>query len=83
MTVKESINVLNNHIDHWHRLIDERICTKEEGNETINAFNKALESLKAWNEVKEDIEQQQIYDWIATQSVLDIINKHLKEVEND
>ena len=47
------------------------------------AKDVAIKHIEAWKKVKEDIEQHQIYDWIATQSVLDIIDKHLQEVEND
>ena len=47
---------------------------------TVEAFEMAIQSLKAWAKVKEEITNNNIADFIAVQSVLDIIDKHTKEI---
>ena len=47
MTREEAIKVIKKHYDHWQRLLNEKICTEEEGNETIEAFSIAIKELKA------------------------------------
>lgn len=42
----EAIATLTEHLDHWKRLLSEGICTKDEGEKTINALNFAIESIK-------------------------------------
>lgn len=49
----------------------------------VEAFEMAIRSLESWKEVKEEITNNNIADFIAVQSVLDIIDKHTKEIEND
>lgn len=40
------IATLTEHLDHWKRLLSEGICTKDEGERTINALTFAIESIK-------------------------------------
>lgn len=42
----ETITTLTEHLDHWKRLLSEGICTKDEGEKTINALEFAIESIK-------------------------------------
>lgn len=47
------------------------------------ALLQAIKSLKAWDKVKDDIRQMYFTKPITVRNeVLDIINKHLEEVEN-
>ena len=47
MTNREQvITTLTEHLDHWKRLLSEGVCTKEEGEKTINALTFAIESIK-------------------------------------
>ena len=43
---KQVIATLTEHLDHWKRLLSEGICTKDEGEKTINALEFAIESIK-------------------------------------
>ena len=43
---KQVIDTLTEHLDHWKRLLSEGICTKGEGERTIDAFTFAIESIK-------------------------------------
>lgn len=47
----EAITTLTEHLDHWKRLLSEGICTKDEGERTINALTLAIESIKALDEI--------------------------------
>ena len=52
MTDREQvIATLTEHLNHWKRLLSEGICTKDEGERTINALNFAIESIKALDEI--------------------------------
>ena len=42
----EVIATLTEHLDHWKRLLSAGICTKDEGEKTINALTFAIESIK-------------------------------------
>lgn len=46
MTNEEIIGVLTSHLHHWERLLEYNICTKKEGEETIEALRKAIIALK-------------------------------------
>lgn len=64
---------------------------------TVEAFDMAIRSLEAWEKVKEEIKEKadfirhssghlKDYDagqWKALLDALEIIDKHLKEVENE
>ncbi len=47
MNAERAINKILEHMVHWERLVHERICTEKEGTENIEAFEKAVEALKA------------------------------------
>ncbi len=47
----ETIITLTEHLDHWKRLLSEGVCTKDEGERTINALNFAIESIKSLDEL--------------------------------
>ena len=46
MTRKEAIEVINNHLEHWKRLLREKICDETDGTETISAFKMAIKALE-------------------------------------
>ena len=46
MTREEAIKVLNNHLEHWKRLVRGKICDENEGADTINAFGMAISALE-------------------------------------
>ena len=46
MSNKEAIEVLTSHLHHWERLLQEKICSASEGEETINAINVAIGAIK-------------------------------------
>ena len=46
MTNNEAIDVLTTHLYHWDRLLKSSICTKQEGEETIEALKMAIEALE-------------------------------------
>ena len=43
---EQAITTLTEHLDHWKRLLSEGVCTKDEGERTINALAFAIESIK-------------------------------------
>ena len=43
---EQAITTLTEHLNHWKRLLSEGICTKDEGERTINALTFAIESIK-------------------------------------
>ena len=45
MTKEEAIKTIMTHIEHWHRLLRDKICDETEGKETIEAFLMAIEAL--------------------------------------
>lgn len=44
--------------------------------------NKVKKYEEAWKKVRKEVHDNNIADFIAVQSVLEIIDKHLKEVTN-
>ena len=40
------IEVLNEHLTHWKRLLREGICEETEGKEIIEAFEAAIEAIR-------------------------------------
>ena len=87
MTIEESKTVLTTHREHWERLLSEGICDAHEGKETISALTIALASLEAWEEVKQEINDlfskpaYYMPNYDAYKMFLEIIDKHLQEVE--
>lgn len=46
MTREEAKRVLEIHLEHWQRLTKEKICTEQEGAETISALHMAIKALE-------------------------------------
>lgn len=61
---KEAIATLNEHLDHWKRLLSEKICDQDEGEKTIDALQNAIKAL----------EQEHCEDAISRQAVLEAID---------
>lgn len=90
MTETEAKKVLNNHLEHWKRLIRGKVCDETEGYETINALNMAINALSAIEDIKQEIEklrpnlrpeQMTDYDFAMADvfnDIVAIIDKHLK-----
>lgn len=43
---KEAIATLNEHLEHWKRLLSEKICDQDEGEKTIDALQNAIKALE-------------------------------------
>ena len=46
MTKEENISTLNEHLEHWKRLLSEKICDQSEGEKTIDALQNAIKALE-------------------------------------
>lgn len=46
MTKEENIATLNEHLEHWKRLLSEKICDQDEGEKTIDALQNAIKVLE-------------------------------------
>ena len=46
MTRQENIATLSEHLDHWKRLLSEKICDQDEGEKTIDALQNAIKALE-------------------------------------
>lgn len=46
MTKEENIATLNEHLEHWKRLLSEKICDQSEGEKTIDALRNAIKALE-------------------------------------
>ena len=46
MTKEENISTLNEHLEHWKRLLSEKICDQSEGEKTIDALQNAIKVLE-------------------------------------
>lgn len=46
MNKYEAKVVLERHLHHWERLLENRICAKQEGEETIEALKMAIKALE-------------------------------------
>lgn len=64
MTKEENIAILNEHLDHWKRLLSEKICDQSEGEKTIDALQNAIKAL----------EKEPCGDCISRQVVLEAID---------
>ena len=64
MTKEENIATLNEHLDHWKRLLSEKICDQSEGEKTIDALQNAIKAL----------EQEPCEDAVSRRAVNEIIN---------
>ena len=80
MTTQEAIEILK---------IDSLSDTEKEADKFCRAYNMAIRSLESWEKVKEEAkafkEKEHTYDYggfdRAFDGIMDIIDKHLKEVE--
>jgi hypothetical protein len=63
MTREEAIKVINNHLEHWKRLVRGKVCDEIEGAETISAFEVAIQALS----------QEPCTDAVSRQAVLDCL----------
>ena len=43
---EQAIATLTEHLTHWKRLLSEGVCTKDEGEKTINALSFAIKTLE-------------------------------------
>lgn len=46
MTKEENISTLNEHLEHWKRLLSEKICDQSEGEKTIDALQNSIKALE-------------------------------------
>ena len=72
MTKEENIATLNEHLDHWKRLLSEKICDQDEGEKTIDALQNAIKAL----------EQEPCEDCISRQAVLDKMKERDEELSS-
>ena len=63
MNREENIATLNEHLDHWKRLLSEKICDQNEGEKTIDALQNAIKAL----------EQEPCADCVSRQAVLELV----------
>lgn len=89
MTNQEAIKILSQHSEHWKRLLNDNICSKEEGLQTVEAFNIAIKVISAIEDIKAEIQKALDEDKatdtenakvqaIALMWCLEIIDKHTK-----
>lgn len=52
MTKEKAITVINNHKEHWERLLREEICDETEGKETIESFAMAISALSDYDKMQ-------------------------------
>lgn len=62
MTRQEDILTLTEHLEHWKRLLSEKICDQSEGEKTIDALQNAIKALE--QEPCEDC----MIDWITEEN---------------
>lgn len=65
MTKEENIATLNEHLEHWKRLLSEKICDQIEGKKTIDALQNAIKVLY----------QEQCGDCISREEVSKLLNE--------
>ena len=66
MIKEENIATLNEHLEHWKRLLSEKICDQSEGEKTIYALQNAIKAL----------EQEPCGDCISRQAVINAIKNY-------
>ena len=87
MTTQEAIEILK-----LQNKFDERYIYGKQPDVEM-AIDMAIRSLEAWEKVREDIHNfngmdtyvcgDGLYKWIKAKDIVESINKHLGEVEND
>ena len=65
MTKEENIRTLNEHLDHWKRLLSEKICDQSEGEKTIDALQNAIKAL----------EQEPCADMVSRDAMWEVLQK--------
>ena len=65
MTRQENILTLNEHLDHWKRLLSEKICDQSEGEKTIDALQNAIKAL----------EQERCADMVSRDAMWDVLQR--------
>lgn len=65
MSREENIAVLNEHLEHWKRLLSEKICDKSEGEKTIDALQNAIKVL----------EQEPCADMVSRDAMWDVLQR--------
>ena len=65
MTRQENILTLNEHLDHWKRLLSEKICDQDEGEKTIDALQNAIKAL----------EQEPCADMVSRDAMWDVLQR--------
>ena len=84
MTIEEAIKYFKNNNERIRSTAIDENRTSKFMKETIDANNMAIKSFESWDKVKDDIRQMYFTKPITVRNeVLDIINKHLEEIEND
>ena len=72
MTKEENIATLIEHLDHWKRLLYEKICDQDEGEKTIDALQNAIKAL----------EQEPCTDAISRQAAIVALDDRMSSLEN-
>ena len=65
MTRQENILTLNEHLEHWKRLLSEKICDQDEGEKTIDALQNAINVL----------EQEPCADMVSRDAMWDVLQR--------
>ena len=65
MTRQENILTLNEHLEHWKRLLSEKICDQDEGEKTIDALQNAIKAL----------EQDPCADMVSRDAMWDVLQR--------
>ena len=88
MTAEEAIKYFKNNNERIRSIAIDENRTSKFMKETIDANSIAIKNIEAWEKVKEEIKNakpvypDRVRIW-STDTILAIINKHLKEVENE
>lgn len=87
MTKEENIATLNEHLEHWKRLLSEKICDQDEGEKTIDALQNAIKALE--QQPTDAVDRVTIKEYLynlgmgikvtATDDVLDKIRAEIEE----
>ena len=75
MTKEENIATLNEHLDHWKRLLSEKICDQSEGEKTIDALQNAIKALEQ--------EPTDVVDRVTIKEYLDGFGKDINVAATD
>lgn len=65
MTRQENILTLTEHLEHWKRLLSEKICDQSEGEKTIDALQNAIKEL----------EQEHCADMVSRDAMWEVLQR--------